>query len=40
MEKFNGAIEGIAVVDEDGELRRESELEEWLRECQDEEMTD
>jgi hypothetical protein len=40
MERFNGAIEGIAVVDEDGELRRESELEEWLRECQDEEMTD
>ena len=40
LERFNGAIEGIAVVDEDGELRRESELEEWLRECQDEEMTD
>ena len=38
MERFNGAIDGIAVVDADGLLRREDHVQEWLRDCLGDEM--
>ena len=40
MERFNGALDGIAEVDEDGDLLRSHELEEWLKNCLDEDMRD
>ena len=30
MERFNGAIDGVAKVDEEGNLMREAGLQEWL----------
>ena len=33
MDTFNGALEGIAGVTEDGELIRDDNLQSWIEEC-------